>query len=57
LLPLGQQWRMIVLFAAERKLNWSHAKLRQKTCREGSIMLPFPVMSKIVYWQSIRATR
>jgi hypothetical protein len=62
--PVGQQWRMIVLFAAGRKLNWEHAKLRQKTnllhqktCIDGSIMLPFLATLKIVYWQSMPAAQ
>jgi hypothetical protein len=44
---------MIVLFADERKLNWSSAKLRQKTCIDESTMLPFLATLKIVYWQSM----
>jgi hypothetical protein len=48
---------MIVLFAAERKLSWSHAKLRQKTCIDESIMLPFFATLKTVYWQSMPAAQ
>jgi hypothetical protein len=48
---------MIVLIADECKLNWSHLSLRQKTCVNESIMLPFLAMLKIVYWQSIRAAQ
>jgi hypothetical protein len=48
---------MIVLIADECKLNWSHPNLRQKTCTNESIMLPFLTMLKIVYWQSIRAAQ
>jgi hypothetical protein len=40
-----------MLFADECKLNWNRAKLRQKTCRDESIMLPFLATLKIVYWQ------
>jgi len=55
---------MIVLFAAGRKLNWEHGKLRQKTnllrqktCIDRSIMLPFLATLKIVYWQSMPAAQ
>jgi hypothetical protein len=40
-----------MLFADECKLNWNRAKLRQKTCSDESIMLPFLATLKIVYWQ------
>lgn len=39
-------------FIDERKLNWNRARLRQKTCIDESIMLPFPATLKIVDWQS-----
>jgi len=62
--PVDQQWRMIVLFAAERKLNWKHAKLRQKTnllrqktCIDRSIMLTFLATLKIDYWKSVPAAQ
>jgi hypothetical protein len=48
---------MIVLFADERKLNWNCPKLRQKTCTDGSIMLPFLATLGIVYWQSMPAAQ
>jgi hypothetical protein len=41
---------------AQCKLNWKHAKLRRKTCVDGSIMLPFATL-KIVYWQSMPAAQ
>jgi hypothetical protein len=55
--PIGQQWRMIMLFIPERKLNWRRAKLRQKTCIDESIMLPSLAALKIVYWQSVRGAQ
>jgi hypothetical protein len=42
--------------ADECKLNWRRAKLRQKTCIDESIMLPFLAL-KIVYWQSVRGAQ
>jgi hypothetical protein len=57
LLPVGQQWRMIVLFADERKLNWKHSKLRQKTCIDESTMLPFPATLRIGYLQPMPAAQ
>jgi hypothetical protein len=48
---------MIVLIADERKLNWSYPELRQKTCIDGSIMLPFLATLGIVYWQSMPAAQ
>jgi hypothetical protein len=52
LLPVGQQWPMVMPFADERKLNWSNLKIRQKTCIDESTMLPFLVTLRIVCWQS-----
>jgi hypothetical protein len=57
LLPVGQQWRMIMHFAAEHKLNWRHNKLRQKTCIDESLMLSFLATLRIVYWQSAPAAQ
>jgi hypothetical protein len=42
-----------MLFGHERKLNWNYAKSRQKTCIDGSIMLPLFATLKTVYWQSM----
>jgi hypothetical protein len=44
---------MIMLLADERKLNWNSPALRQKTCIDASIMLPFLATLKIVSWRSI----
>jgi hypothetical protein len=44
---------MIMLVADECKLNWNRTKLRQKTCIDESIMLPFLATLKIVSWRSI----
>ena len=52
LLPVGQQWRRIMPFADEYKLNWNRLKSRQKTRIDESTMLPF-VTLKIVYWQAM----
>jgi hypothetical protein len=38
--------------ADECKLNWRRTKLRQKTCGDESIMLPFATL-RIVYWQAM----
>jgi hypothetical protein len=48
---------MFMPIADECKLNWRSAKLRQKTCIDESIMLPFPATLKIVYWQSVRGAQ
>jgi hypothetical protein len=40
-------------FPDEHKLNWNRAKLRQKTCIDESIMLPFLATLRIVYWQAM----
>jgi len=42
-------------FADERKLNWNRPKLRQKTCIDESIMLPFLTTLRIGFWQSLPA--
>jgi hypothetical protein len=55
--PVGQQWRMIVLFADGRKLNWKHAKLRQKTCIDESTMLPVLAKLRIGYLQPMPAAQ
>jgi hypothetical protein len=47
---------MFIPIADERKLNWDRPKLRQKTCIDESIMLPFPAL-KIDYWQSVRGAQ
>jgi len=47
---------MFMPIADERKLNWRRAKIRQKTCIDESIMLPFRAL-KIVYWQSVRGAQ
>jgi hypothetical protein len=44
---------MIMPFADERKLNWNYPDLRQKTCIDESIMLPFVATLRIDYWQSM----
>jgi hypothetical protein len=48
---------MFMLFADECKPNWRRAKLRQKTCIDESIMLPFLATLKIAYWQSMPAAQ
>jgi hypothetical protein len=48
---------MIVLIADERKLNWNYPELRQKTCIDGSIILPFLATPRIVYWHSMPAAQ
>jgi hypothetical protein len=48
---------MFMPIADECKLNWRRAKLRQKTCIDESIMLPFSATLKIVYWQSVRGAQ
>jgi len=40
-------------FRDEHKLNWNRAELRQKTCIDESIMLPFLATLRIVYWQAM----
>jgi hypothetical protein len=48
---------MIMLLADERKLSWNYPKTRQKTCIDGSIMLPFLATLRIVCWQSMLAAQ
>jgi hypothetical protein len=52
LLPVGQQWRRIMPFADECKLNWNCLKSRQKTRIDESTMVPFVTLT-IVYWQAM----
>jgi hypothetical protein len=48
---------MIMLFDHERKLNWNSPEIRQKTCIDGSTMLPFLATLRIVCWQSMLAAQ
>ena len=52
---------MFMPIVDECKLNWRRAELRQKTCIDESIMLPFLALKilalKIVYWQSLRGAQ
>jgi len=43
--------------ADEHSLNWNRFKLRQKTRRGGSAMLPLRVRLRIGYWHSMSAAQ